>query len=267
MDNNKSSSGVVMVYSKDWTHTSALKALGESICSTGVTIAAPNDIDEFVEKASVLQPIFIVLDLPPRNSVALIYTLRKQCLDTVLVLTQECFLFSDRIVGEYFSGVILKNYDSFMRAPLLLLDEVRNFSHALKENRYAVYPYENSYGISDVLVSITQLIHARFTQLIDSPRAKKIVLEWLVRGFEPKAIAQILGCSSKVVYHYRLVAMKVLGIRNRNRDFIASLVVSPGPFSTNNSFSYPVCNVPPVYTVGEVDTVSEPRLSLEHKCV
>ncbi|MDX6840841.1 hypothetical protein EYY93_09910 [Hafnia paralvei] len=241
---DKYSLGVVMIHSQDWVIKSALISLCQHNYAAVNIISAPRNVDEFVEKAIALQPIFIVLDLPPRNSVALIFTLRKQCVNTILILTQETFLFSDRMVGEYFSGVRLKNYDDFMTASPLLFDEVRTARHVLREENDVVCPYPHALGISGVLMAITQLMYIRFAQLVDSPRAQEVVLGWLVKGFEPIAISQILGCSRKVVYHYRLVAMKVLGIRNRTRDFIASLVVTAGPISHHQSVSYQVRKPP-----------------------
>lgn len=222
----------VMIYSNDWTHHGALSALYQSTGSVFAIVSSPRDINAFLNKVIESQPSLAVLDISPRNSVSIILMLRQQCPNTALILTQETFLFSDCMVAEYFDGVLLKTYDTVMDASYsLLIAESRHFICALRERNSAisVFSQRNSQSISTVLMDITQLMYTRFSQMIASPRAQQVVLGWLVRGVSPIAVGKQLGCGSKVIYHYRSMAMRVLGVRHCTRDFIASLKVTAGP--------------------------------------
>lgn len=249
----------VMVYSYDWTHYVALTSLCQSIQS-GCVISNACDGAEFLNKAAASQPALIILDLSPRNSVALILTLRRQCPNTVFVVTQAAFLFSDAMVAEYFKGMVLKRYDALLEMPpSLLFAEYQHLACVLREEKSpTVQRYHQ--GLSAVLFAIKQLMYSRFSQMMASQRGQEVVLGWLVKGIDPITVGRRLGCSSKVIYHYRLMAMKVLGIQNRTRDFIASLEVTSGPTSAYLSPKLSGGDAYPVKTVSTRDRVEWARL-------
>lgn len=221
----------MMVYAYNWTHHVALASLSQFIPAH--LISDERNGDAFIVKAISAQPDLIILDLPPRNSVALILTLRKKCPHAVFLFTQNNFLFSDHIVAEYFQCISLKCYETLMSmTPSLLLSECRRLYRECQQNMPGMaYELRTWQNITVTLLAIKQLMYDRFAQRMTSPRAQEIVLGWLVKGYSPITIAQKLGCSSKVIYHYRLMAMKILGVRRRLQDFIASLEVTPGPIS------------------------------------
>lgn len=251
----------VMVYSYDWTHYVALTSLCQSIQS-GCVISDACDGDEFLNKAAASQPALIILDLSPRNSVALILTLRRQCPNTVFVVTQAAFLFSDAMVAEYFKGMVLKRYDALLEMPpSLLFAEYQHLACVLREEKSPTVLFQRYHqGLSAVLLAIKQLMYSRFSQMMASPRGQEVVLGWLVKGIDPITVGRRLGCSSKVIYHYRLMAMKVLGIQNRTRDFIASLEVTSGPTSAYLSPKLSGGNAYPVKAVSTRDRVEWARL-------
>lgn len=223
----------VMIYSKNWTHQVAIEYTYRSIKQTRIIIQGTRDTDILVSYAINTQPNLLIIDDAPRNAVALTLALRQQCPDTAIIFMQDEFLFSDKIVGKYFDGIALKKYDALMNdPPCLLLAEYHCLLSTLREEvNLTKLPSWRTQGVSEALQSIKQLMHVHFSHLIASPRAQEVVLGWLVKGVEPITAGRLLGCSSKVVYHYRLMAMKVLGIQNRTRDFIASLTVTAGPVS------------------------------------
>lgn len=231
--NKKSSTLKVVVHSKNWTHQVAIEYMYLAITQASEFIKNKYEIDAFLRNAIETQPNLIIIDEAPRNTVSLILTLRQQCPDAVIIFTQEEFLFSDKIVVEYFNGIASKNYDVLMsEAASCLLTEYHCLLSALKdEGNLATDLQWRTQGVSATLQAIKRLMHVRFSHLIGSPRAQEVVFSWLVKGVEPATVGRLLGCSSKVVYHYRSMAMKVLGIQNRTRDFIASLTVTAGPVS------------------------------------
>lgn len=227
----------VLIYSPDWTRGIALR---------GLFIPDNNGVKFiFRSEMSVVglcvnnhpPPGVIILDMPPRDSVSLIISLRRKYPDVNLVFTRQFFLYSDRMVAEYFGGIWLKEYDALMAG----YPDVGVMEHIASPLFAAAIPpvreLSDTVTIQVVLGSLEQWIRRRLSGVMSSPRIRSVVLDWLVQGVSLRETARVLSRSEKVMYHYRWLTMQALGIRHCNRDFIPSLTVTAGPTGWGGSMA------------------------------
>ncbi|MEG2398560.1 MAG: hypothetical protein RSA95_00390 [Citrobacter sp.] len=219
----------VLIYSPDWTHGVALKNLFISgddgahyILRTDTSAAGVFGSDGFF-------PDLIILDMSPRDSVASIIFLRRQYPDVKLIFTRQYFLYSDRMVAEYFGGIWLKEYDALMAGypDTGVMEHIT--SPLFSGPQPPVRILSDTVTIQVVLGSLEQWMRRRLAGVISSPRTREVSLDWLIRGVSLRETAQVLRRSEKVMYHYRWRMMQALGICHYSRDFIPSLTVAAGP--------------------------------------
>lgn len=220
----------VMVCSTNWVHRTALAHTfirqGWSVC-----IHSAPERTVFPDGELPL-PGLVVLDMPPRQSVPLVLKIRKAWPGIYILFTQKCFLFSDTVVGDFFSATGLKTYDAVMaglpgfcfspeRAPAVLSDTVTPGS-----------VMNGAAGERHVMKELNSFLHQRLSAIV-SHRGADIALRWLVRHVPLTEICRQSGLKAKTIYHYREITMKHLGIRHFARDFRASLTIGsgyPSPF-------------------------------------
>ncbi|HII3146303.1 TPA: hypothetical protein ACY3HI_004754 [Citrobacter braakii] len=219
----------VLIYSPDWTHGVALEKL---FLSGGQGVDYIFRINMSVADVFGSDGLFsnlIILDMSPRDSVALIVFLRRQCPDVKLLFTRQYFLYSDRMVAEYFGGIWLKEYDALM-AGYPDTGIMEHITSPLFSGPWSpVRILSDTVTIQVVLGSLEQWIRRRLPDVISSPRIREVSLDWLIRGVSLRETARVLRRSEKVMYHYRWQMMRGLGIRHYSRDFIPSLTVAAGP--------------------------------------
>ncbi|MCO5780790.1 hypothetical protein [Citrobacter meridianamericanus] len=217
------------IYSADWTHAAALQNLISGKKTPDNYISLPQlTISELCEYTGP-PPHIIILDVPPGRYVALILALRKSFPQAQMICTQHYFLYSDRMVAEYFGGILLKEYDALISGyPNIGIAE-----HLTSPIFSAAYPrlrfFCSSVPPQVVLGSLEKWIRRRLSEVIPSSRTRTITLDWLARGISLRETAKQLKRSEKVMYHYRWMMMQALGIRHCSRDFIHSLTVNAGP--------------------------------------
>lgn len=224
----------IFIYSKDWIHASALKHL---FC--GKRTDAEFDIMIMESIATLCMPHFqkpyvIIIDVQPSRYVSLIFTLRKNFPDTFLICTQRFFLYSDRMVSEYFGGIFLKEYEALMSG----YPEVGIADHIASQLFSGAYPplrHFDDDNAEDIMNSLNKWLRKRLPELIRSSKAREINLDWLARGVSLRDTAKHLRKSDKLVYHYRWLMMKALGINHYSRDYIQSLTVKAWPNGYDNN--------------------------------
>lgn len=185
--------------------------------------------DTLIEKALELRPECIILDISPRDSVSLIYMIRIHFPAVPVIFIQKYFLFSDRIISEYFGHIFLYEYDAVLCAypdftPLALFrQEMFSGTHCsggvFLHNRYS--------GMTDMSLRqhINNYLRHRLAELVTSDRIRDVIMNWLVCGLSVAETGKCAQISDKVVYLYRRQVMSIMGIRNFSRDFIRSLKI------------------------------------------
>lgn len=219
----------VFIYSADWTHTAALQNLIRGKKTTEHYTLLPQLTISELCNYSGLPPHVIILDVPPGRYVALLLALRKNFPQALIICTQQYFLYSDRMVAEYFGGMLLKEYDALISGhPNIGIAE-----HLTSSLFSAAYPPLRSFCASVppqvVLGSLEIWIKRRLSGVMPSSRTRAITLDWLARGISLRETAKQLKRSEKVMYHYRRLMMQALGIRHCSKDFIHSFTVKAGP--------------------------------------
>lgn len=219
----------VFIYSADWTHAAALQNLIRGKNTTDNYILLPKLTISDLCNHTGPPPHIIILDVPPGRYVALILALRKNFPQALMICTQHYFLFSDRMVAEYFGGMLLKEHDALISGyPNIGIAE-----HLTSSLFSAAYPQLRSFCASVppqvVLGSLENWIRRRLSGVMPSSRTRAITLDWLAKGISLRETAKQLKRSEKVMYHYRWLMMQALGIRHCSRDFILSLTVKAGP--------------------------------------
>ncbi|WP_213131804.1 hypothetical protein [Citrobacter sp. FP75] len=221
----------VFIYSADWTHATALQNLirGKKTTERYILLSqlTISDLCSYVGPP----PHVIILDVPPGRYVALILAFRKIFPQALMICTQQYFLYSDRMVAEYFGAMLLKEYDALISGyPNVGIAE-HITSSLFSAAHPPIRPFCASVPPQVVLGSLEIWIRRRLSGVIPSSRTRAITLDWLARGISLRETAKQLKRSEKVMYHYRRLMMQALGIRHCSRDFIHSLTVKAGPTS------------------------------------
>lgn len=224
----------IFIYSEDWIHANALQHI---ICGTHTDDEFDIEIKDSISTlctSSFHKPYAIIIDARPSQYVSLILTLRKNFPDTFLICTQRFFLYSDRIVSEYFGGIYLKEYEALMSG----YPEVGIADHIASQLFSGAYPplrHFDDDNAEDIMKSLNKWLRKRLPELIRSSKVREINLDWLARGVSLRDTARRLRKSDKLVYHYRWLMMKALGINHYSRDYIQSLTVKAWPNGYDNN--------------------------------
>lgn len=221
----------VFIYSADWTHAAALQNLIWSNKTAGNCVLLQQlGISELRDYTGP-PPNIIILDVSPGRYVALILAFRKRFPQALIICTQNYFLYSDRMVAEYFGGMMLKEYNALISGypNTGITDHIT--SSLFSAAHSPIRTFCTSVPVQVVLGSLENWIRRRLAEIIPSTRTRVVSLDWLAKGISLRETARQLKRSEKVMYHYRGVMMQTLGIRHCSRDFIPSLTVEAGPAS------------------------------------
>lgn len=235
MEKRRSPSGA-LIYSPNWTHRIALEYL---VCMKKErvkrTVKSCKSLEQVLDNKDNYAPEFCVLDMLPRESIATVVSLRKLYSNIKIIFVGNYFLYSDRMVAEYFGGIYLKEYNAVLAGyPDIVIDD--HLSSNLFSGAYPpIRTLDKEKSVDGIITSLERWIKDRLTGVMPSPRVREIVLRWLVKGAAPAEVARILGRSDKVMYHYRWLMIRALGIRRGRREFIASLSVAAGPTGQGGS--------------------------------
>lgn len=225
----------VLVYSPHW-------PVGQALCHLCVPAkknqADPENVGaeiiyrqgEVLAKINEVNPDILVMDIPLRMNCGLMSLIRHYYPSLPVMIVQSRFLFSDRVVAEYFSHVWLKEYDVLLAGyPALPLQA--HLSHPAfagaecggsSDYRLVSQCVENTENIRREMDARLRL---RLYDLLKSPRLCEVVMDWLAAGATPMEVGASLSRSAKVVYHYRGQVMRALNITRCARDFIPSVTV------------------------------------------
>lgn len=226
----------VLVYSPVWSVRLALCHLcysdsSDSYITRDAQVAEVFYLDEILSKIKEMKPDVLVLDISLRVNCGLVNQLRHYYPSLPVVVTQREFLFSDRIVAEFFGHIWLKEYDALLAAyPAMSLQE--HLSHpglagaecgGGGDYRLVSWGVDNTE--EDVQRKLVFWLRRRLHDLLKSPRLCEVVIDWLAEGISPANVGASLSCSAKLVYHYRWQVVRALSINRGIRDFIPSVTV------------------------------------------
>lgn len=230
----------VLIYSPDWTHRTALENLfSQESLRDGLVIKTAETVSDLLAN-SHSPPALIILDIQPRSAPGIIMTLRRKYPLVSLIFTGDYFLYSDRIVAEYFGGIWLKQYDALM-AGYPATGVMEHMTSSLFAGACpSVRIFSDTTTINDVLPLLDLWLSQRLAGVVSSYRMREVALDWFVRGVSLREVACRLRRSEKVLYHYRCLMMQALGIRHYSRDFIPSLTVTAGPVRRGGSVEPPL---------------------------
>lgn len=221
----------VLVYSSCWPVNEAIAGLcqPEKRGKPG-QIMQVFSLNDLLRELMTYQPDILVLDISPHQHGGLLNTVRVLFPALPVMIVQSRFLFSDRVVAEYFGHVWLKEYDALLAAwPSLLLQEHltdQQFSGTQSSGYF--HSRSRSAGKmppAELREQFGTLVRKRLYDLTNSPRLCEVVMDWLIQGESVAETGRYLSRSHKVIYHYRCRVMKLLNIRNASKDFVSSLTV------------------------------------------
>lgn len=230
----------VLIYSPNWTHRKALENLfSQESLSNGLVIKKAATVSDLLV-SSHSPPVLIILDIQPRSAPGIILALRRKYHFVSLIFTGDNFLYSDRMVAEYFGGIWLKQYDALMAG----YPETGVVEHITSSLFAGACPpvriFSDAMTVSDVLPLLNSWLSQRLVGVVSSYRMREVVLDWFVRGVSLRETACRLRRGEKVLYHYRSLVMQALGIHHYSRDFIPSLTVTAGPLRCGGSVETPL---------------------------
>ncbi|EOD3174567.1 hypothetical protein JTY81_10375 [Citrobacter freundii] len=224
---------VVVVYSPEWVIESALRNFYTGKNKVGVK--ATDNIEELLLLISDKQVTSVILHVPERNYVRLICAIRHRQPTLPVIVAQRRILFSDMAVARWFGNIWLKDFDSLMAKfnEKIIIDScISDSRFAGVESASACFKYcTGKPGSSRMLKDSQRWLGILLRERVGSRQGAKIVSEWLSRGLSVEDVSKKLGCSKKVIHHYRRMTIKSLGIHHDERDFLPSVSLHDGPLS------------------------------------
>ncbi|ELO8517950.1 hypothetical protein R0T75_003927 [Salmonella enterica] len=215
----------VVVYSSEWIIKNALENLFTE--KHDVSVIATDNISDLLSVISARSVSSVILHVPERDYIRLICCIRHQYPVLPVIIIQKQILFSDMAVARWFGNVWLKDFSSVMvkHNENILIDS------CVSDNRFAgneCAPACNKYctgkpGSEKVLKDTQRWLGLLLRERMGSRKGAKIVSEWLASGASVENVSKQLGCSKKVINHYRRMAIKSLDMLNSERDFLSSV--------------------------------------------
>ncbi|HCL5358609.1 TPA: hypothetical protein N2G32_003587 [Salmonella enterica] len=218
---------IAIVYSANQMTGEALRHIFKADRSIRVEFSTSQET--LIEKALEMKPECIILDISLRDSFYLIYMIRNHFPAVPVIFIQKYFLFSDRIISEYFGHIFLYEYDAVLCAypdftPLdLFRQDVFSGTHCSG----GVFLHDRYTGMTDMSLRqhLNDYLRHRLAGLVTSERIREVVMDWLVCGLSVAETGKCAQISDKVVYLYRRQVMNMIGIKNFSREFIRSLKI------------------------------------------
>ncbi|MBC3377820.1 hypothetical protein H8I69_01640 [Serratia fonticola] len=205
----------------------ALEYLCQSKSGCDVYVERTCNTEILFETLSATRPDLLIIDGAPRCHFNLIRQLRANWPVLLLMATQHYFLFSDRIMQEYFGRLLLKEYDALLAGfPNISAIEHVGIEFAGPEwagcqrSSLAEIPPE------EVLIEINQWLRRRLAGVVTSAKARAVAIDLLSQGYTPAEAGKLLGRSHQVIYHHRQVIEKALRLKNPAMELIPSLTFS-----------------------------------------
>ncbi len=226
-DRNKSVTTVIICAVNHIMRT-ALKHLSVPTDKKRSRVICLSRLRDIIQAAEQHQPDCIIIDAAPGQCLSLLYTLRFRFGCLPVIFTRKKFLFSDRIAAEFFSGVLLRDYDALMNAfpqstPVdLPHDEA--FAGPEYSGSAPVYKVTARTGMSeDTLVRVLNIwLLSRLSGIIPSVTGRAIIMFCLIDDMSVEKMANRMQISDKSIYYHRSKIMKMLEIRRTSHDFIKS---------------------------------------------
>lgn len=219
----------VIILSPDFIISAALAGL-QSI-KKECTVYAVSEKNELLSVINRLNPDYIVLDLPARDCVFLLCTIRRQFPALPVIIIRARHFFSDAIVASWFGNIWLKEYRTLMAgypsvAPTDYVDS-HNFQGTECVGACSLY-CRGKADSTQILSSLQKWLEQRLSYRFPSRQGMRVIMNWLESGGTARDVGQRIGRSEKLVYHYRWRIMQELGLSNTALEFIPSVTVSAG---------------------------------------
>ncbi|ECJ1396099.1 hypothetical protein FNG32_23825 [Salmonella enterica] len=166
------------------------------------------------------------MNIPIRENVSLICYLRRQLRTVPIIITQNRFFFSDRVVAEFFGFIWMQSYDTllFGYPDVSLLECVTKNSFA--GTFAAGIVCRDDANIPDIILD--EWLEYRLQLLIGSKKMAEIALNCFKKNIPVAEISTLRSCSKQLIYHYRCRVEHKLNIGNHHNDIIQSLLVKGG---------------------------------------
>lgn len=229
MNRKMNNNNVVIIYSPDFILRTALIALqrvqDRNTCSVD---SVETLFDEIIRR----NPTQLILDIPAREHAYLFCAIRRKYPELQVIVPQQRHLFSDYVVAFWFGNIWLREYDSLMNGyPLsvptsCITDSA--FSGVESVGGACRMGCQGRQNGTQMLPSLQLWLEQRLKQRLSSRKAIMVVQNWLELGGTADDVGQRLACSKKLVYHYRRLVMRELGIRNTALELIPSVKVMAG---------------------------------------
>ncbi|MHA7848022.1 hypothetical protein [Serratia sp. D1N4] len=217
----------IIIYAENTVIGTALEYLCQPQSGCNVHVTQTCSASTLFEALSMRRMDLIIIDGAPRCHFSLILQLRAKWPVLPLMVTQHYFLFSDRMMQEYFGHLILKEYNALL-AGFPNISAAEHAGGAFAGSEWAGCQRTSLVEISPevVLIELNQWLRQRLAAVVTSPKARAVAIDLLSRGYTPAEAGKLIGRSHKVIYHHRQVIKKVLGLDNLAMELIPSLTFS-----------------------------------------
>ncbi|WP_146749048.1 hypothetical protein [Enterobacter sp. 148H3] len=218
----------VLIYSPCWPIANALERMSLNDSINADLLCVVRELESVFNEILSFLPGLLIMDISLRDNCGLINSIRLQLPELPIIIVGYRYLFSDRVVAEYYGGILLKEYDA-----LLAGYPVYKIQHHLTEVCFSGnYNGRGSCKLSNNPTTLIQELEGqlrkRLFDLTRSPRLCEVSMDWLIKGRSSVQMYKGLISNQKLIYHYRSKTMRYLKIRHYSRDFIRCLTVRIG---------------------------------------
>lgn len=170
----------------------------------------------------------VILDCNFREEAWLLYNFRLNYPTLPIIVMQDKFYFSDRVLATFFGFVCLREYDAALAA--------NSYISLVKINQHEAFscyclPGMMHRRVFDIFTAsalrefLNRLLHSRLAGLFSGRGARMKIIEGLTQGLSAKDTGEYADVTYQVVYEHRQKIMKTLQIENYTREFITSLTI------------------------------------------
>ncbi|EBS4817094.1 hypothetical protein DEN29_18660 [Salmonella enterica subsp. enterica serovar Javiana] len=218
----------VVIYSNNYMMCEALKHLCKTPEDVKAYYICISDIQKLNEILFYSDVSCVVLDCKFREQAWFLYNLRLNYPTLPLIVMQEKFYFSDRVLATFLGFVCLREYDAALAASsyvsLVKINQHEAFSGyclpgMMQRRTFDIFTASALRGL------LNRLLNSRLAGLFSGRGSRMKIIEGLTQGLSAKDTGEYADVTYQVVYEHRQKIMKTLQIQNYTREFITSLTI------------------------------------------
>lgn len=218
----------IIIYSTNQMMSEALKHLCNMPKNVKIYSICISDIQKLNAIMSCSDVSCVVLDCKFREQSWFLYNLRLNYPTLPIIVMQERFYFSDRVLATFLGFICLREYDAALATnayvSLININQHEAFAGYCLPGVMQKRIFE-TLTVSALRELLNKFLNSRLAGLFSRQGSRMKIIEGLTQGLSAKDTGEYADVTYQVVYEHRQKIMKVLQIQNYTREFIISLTI------------------------------------------